>query len=82
MTRQGPHLTSSSKWVGEPAYDYDQPVEQEDHIGPASHTIKQLVADLFVERTLKIVMFIMVLLMMMMMIIMMTSALSLLLSWW
>ena len=47
------------------------PVEQEDHIGPASHTIKQLVADLFVERTLKIVIIVMVPLMMMIAIIIM-----------
>ena len=58
-----------SKWVGEP--DYDPPVKQEDHIGPASHTIKQLVADLFVERTLKIVIIVMVPLMMMIAIIIM-----------
>ena len=47
------------------------PVEHEDHIGPASHTIKQLVADLFVERTLKIVIIVMVPLMMMIAIIIM-----------
>ena len=52
----------------------DQPVEQEDHIGPASHTIKQFMADIFVERTLKIVMFMMVPLMMMIEIVMMTSS--------
>ena len=58
------------KWVGEP--DYDPPVEQEDHIGPASHTIKQLVADLFVERTLNILI-VMIVAVMMIDIIMMTS---------